>query len=147
MKRILGFDVGTRLIGVAVGNTLTAGAEPVAIVKVRDRRPDWNRLDALLREWQPEALVVGLPLTRDGGEQAMTRNARRFAAALGERSQLPVHLQDERHSSQEAARRFAHARAAGTRRRRDAEKLDAMAAVVIVESWLAINTDPPQHGS
>src|SRR5699024_2600284 len=118
MNRILGFDVGTRLIGVAAGNTLTASAQPVAIVKVRDRQPDWNRFDTLLREWQPEALVVGLPLTRDGGEQAMTRNARRFAAAVGERSQLPVHLQDERHSSQEAARRFAHARAVGTRRRR-----------------------------
>lgn len=139
MNQVLGFDVGTRLIGVAVGNTLTASAQPVAIVKVRDRQPDWTQLDNLLRQWRPEALVVGLPLTREGDEQPMTRHARRFAAAIGERSQLPVHMHDERHSSQEAARRFAQARAAGTRRRRDADMLDAMAAVVILESWLAVN--------
>lgn len=137
MNRILGFDVGTRLIGVAVGNTLTASAQPVAVVKVRDRQPDWAQLDTLLRQWQPETLVIGLPLARDGSEQPMTRHARRFAAAIGERSQLPVHMHDERHSSQEAARRFAHGRATGTRRRRDADMLDAMAAVVILESWLS----------
>lgn len=142
MNRVLGFDVGTRLIGVAVGNTLTASAQPVAVVKVRDRQPDWTQLDTLLQQWQPETLVIGLPLARDGGEQPMTRHARRFAAAIGERSRLPVHMQDERHSSQEAARRFAQARAAGTRRRRDAEMLDAMAAVVILESWLSANTAP-----
>lgn len=137
MNCMLGFDVGTRLIGVAVGNTLTASAQAVAVVNMRDKQPDWVRLDALIAQWQPDALVVGLPLTRDGDEQPMTRHARRFAQAIGERSRLPVHMQDERHSSQEAARRFARARAAGTRRRRDAEQLDAMAAVVILESWLA----------
>lgn len=140
MSCALGFDVGTRLIGVAVGNTLSASARPLDVVAVRQDRPDWQRLDALRREWQPDLLVVGLPLTLDGGEQAITRVARRFAAQAGERYRLLVQLVDERHSSQEAARRFAHARAAGTRRRRDADKLDAMAAVVILESWLA--TDP-----
>lgn len=137
MSCLLGFDVGTRLIGVAVGNTFTASAQAVAVVPVRDRQPDWQRIDALLHQWQPEALVVGLPLTLDGGSQPITRHARRFAADIGERTRLPVHLHDERHSSQEAARRFARARAAGTRRRRDAGMLDAMAAVVILESWLA----------
>lgn len=137
MSCLLGFDVGTRLIGVAVGNDLTASAQAVAVVKVRDNRPDWQNVDNLLRQWQPEALVVGLPLTLDGGEQTITRHARRFAQQLGERTGLRVHMHDERHSSQEAARRFARARAAGTRRRRDAGMLDAMAAVVILESWLA----------
>ncbi len=141
MSCLLGFDVGTRLIGVAVGNTLTANAQPVAVVKVRDGQPDWTLLDKLLQQWRPNALVVGLPLTLDDGEQPITRFARRFATAIGERGRLPVHLQDERHSSQEAARRFAHARASGTRRRRDAAMLDAMAAVVILESWLAVNPE------
>lgn len=142
MSCLLGFDVGTRLIGVAVGNRLTDSAQPVAIVNVRERQPDWTRLDELLRQWRPDALVVGLPLTRDGGNQPMTRHARRFAEALRERSGLPVHMQDERHTSQEAARRFAHARAAGTRRRRDAASLDAMAAVVILESWFDTHPAP-----
>ncbi len=142
MSCLLGFDVGTRLIGVAVGNRLTDSAQPVAVVNVHDRQPDWARLDELLRQWHPDALVVGLPLTRDGGNQPMTRHARRFAEALRERSGLPVHMQDERHTSQEAARRFAHARAAGTRRRRDAARLDAMAAVVILESWFDTHPAP-----
>lgn len=142
MSCLLGFDVGTRLIGVAVGNRLTDSAQPVAVVNVRERQPDWARLDELLRQWRPDALVVGLPLTRDGGNQPMTRHARRFAEALRERSGLPVHMQDERHTSQEAARRFAHARAAGTRRRRDAASLDAMAAVVILESWFDTHPAP-----
>lgn len=137
MSCVLGFDVGTRLTGVAVGNTLTASAQPVDVVPAHDAEPDWDRLDRLVAQWRPDACVVGLPLTRDGEEQTMTRRARHFGERLGQRHQLPVHLQDERHSSQEAARRFATARAAGTRRRRDANLLDAMAAVVILESWFA----------
>lgn len=140
MSCALGFDVGTRLTGVAVGNTLTASARPLDILPVRDKQPDWSRLDAIVRQWNPDTLVVGLPLALDGGDQSMTRHARRFAEQIGQRYRLPVHLKDERHSSQEAARRFASARAAGNKRRRDAEKIDAMAAAVILESWLSDNT-------
>lgn len=143
MIQALGFDVGTRLIGVAAGNTLTANAQAVAVVPVRHNQPDWQQLDTLLAQWRPDALVVGLPLTRDGGEQAMTRTARNFAKRIGERYKLPTHLVDERHSSQEAARRFAHARASGTRRRRDARMLDAMAAAIILESWLSASVPRP----
>jgi len=136
MSGALGFDVGTRLIGVAVGNRLTGTARPLDILHVRDKQPDWPRLDGIVRQWSPDMLVVGLPLTLDGGSQPITRHARRFAEQLRQRYKLPVHMQDERHSSQEAARRFARARAAGTKRRRDAEKIDAVAAAVILESWL-----------
>jgi len=93
-------------------------------------------VDALLAEWKPDALVVGLPLTLDGGEQAVTRGARAFAQKLRARYGLPVHLMDERHTSQEAARRFAEQRAAGTARRRNASNIDSLAAVVILEAWL-----------
>ena len=107
-----------------------------SVLMVKSGQPDWVRVDALLSEWQPEALVVGLPLTLDGGEQAITRGARAFADALGTRSKLPVHMVDERHTSQEAARRFAAQRAAGSARRRDAGNIDSLAAAVILESWL-----------
>ncbi|HET7268718.1 MAG TPA: Holliday junction resolvase RuvX [Oleiagrimonas sp.] len=140
MSSALGFDVGTRLIGVAVGNDLTATARPLDVVPVRDRQPDWSQLDRIVQQWSPDALVVGLPLTLDGGNQPITRHARRFAEQLRQRYKLPVHMKDERHSSQEAARRFASARAAGTKRRRDAEKIDAFAAAVILESWLATSS-------
>jgi len=136
MSCAFGFDVGSKLIGVAVGNRLTATARALAVLPVRDGAPDWPRLDALRAEWQPATLVVGLPLTLDDAEQPASRRARRFAEQLRRRYALPVALVDERHSSQEAAHRFAGARAAGLRRRGDAAALDAMAAAVILERWL-----------
>ncbi|HKZ11229.1 MAG TPA: Holliday junction resolvase RuvX [Rhodanobacteraceae bacterium] len=133
---VLGFDYGARRIGVASGNRISQSARPLPALIANKGEPDWVRVDALLSEWQPEALVVGLPLTLDGGEQAITRGARAFADALGTRSKLPVHMVDERHTSQEAARRFAAQRAAGSARRRDAGNIDSLAAAVILESWL-----------
>jgi putative Holliday junction resolvase len=134
---VLGFDYGARRIGVASGNRISQSARPLAALVANNGEPDWTRVDALLVEWQPEALVVGLPLTLDGGEQAVTRGARAFAEALQRHSGLPVHMVDERHTSQEAARRFAAQRAAGAARRRHAENIDSLAAAVILESWLA----------
>ena len=137
MSCVLGFDVGSRLTGVAIGNRLTATARALEVVAMRDGQPDWNRLDALQREWQPDTVVVGLPLTLEGSEQPASRRARAFASQLGQRYGLPVLLVDERHSSREAAQRFAAGRAAGLRRRRDAAGIDAEAAAVILERWLA----------
>jgi putative Holliday junction resolvase len=137
MSCVLGFDVGSRLIGVAVGNRITASARALAVVPVHEGGPDWTQLDSLQRQWLPERFVVGLPLALDGTEQPASRLARRFAEHLRQRYQAPVALIDEQHSSQEAAQRFADARAAGTRRRRDAAAIDAEAAAVILERWLA----------
>lgn len=136
MSCALGFDVGSRLIGVAIGNRLTLSARPLATAAMREGQPDWSVLDRLQREWQPDALVVGLPLTLEGGEQPASKLARRFAAALEERYGIAAALVDERHSSREAAGRFADARAAGLRRRRDNARIDADAAAVILERWL-----------
>ncbi|GAB2557497.1 Holliday junction resolvase RuvX [Rhodanobacter koreensis] len=136
MSCVLGFDVGSRLTGVAIGNAFTASARGLTTVAVKDGEPDWQQLDGLRREWLPDTLIVGLPLALDGGEQAASRNARRFAVQLQQRYGLPVVLVDERHSSQEAAQRFAAARAAGLKRRRDAATIDAEAAAIIVERWL-----------
>lgn len=133
---VLGFDFGTRWIGVASGNRISQSARPLHALVAPAGQPDWRRIDALLAEWQPDALVVGLPLTLDGGEQKTSQAARAFAHALGTRSGLPVHLVDERHTSQEAARRFAAQRAAGAARRRDAAHIDSLAAAVILEGWL-----------
>jgi putative holliday junction resolvase len=136
MGCLLGFDVGTKVVGVAVGNRLTGTARALAALPVRDGTPDWQSLDNLRREWLPDELVVGLPLDNDGKEQPMTRTARRFAQQLTERYGIAVAFADERMSSQEAARRFAAGRAAGTRKRSDAKSIDAEAAAVILESYL-----------
>jgi len=145
MSCVFGFDVGSRLIGVAVGNRFTGLARALAAIPVRNGEPDWPRLDALRQEWLPDTLVVGLPLTLDGEEQAASRGARRLAERLRERYRLPVALIDERHSSQEAAQRFAQARAAGLKKRSDAATIDAEAAAVILERWLAQPTAPATH--
>jgi putative Holliday junction resolvase len=136
MSCVLGFDVGSKLTGVAVGNPFTASARALATVSMRDGEPDWQRIDALQKEWLPATFIVGLPLTLDGAEQPASRAARRFADQLQQRYGLPVAFIDERHSSQDAARRFAEARASGLKRRRDAAHIDAEAAAVIVERWL-----------
>jgi len=133
---VLGFDVGARRIGVAVGNTVSGTARPIAMVAARDDGPDWDAVAALVREWRPDRLVVGEPLTLDGETQPATHLARRFAREAAARFALPVDLIDERSSSREAERRFAHARREGRARRRDAQALDALAAQIIVERWL-----------
>ena len=135
--RGLGFDYGTRRIGMAFGQRVTGTASALAVVHNAGTGPDWPVIDAAVREWTPDALVVGLPLALDGSEQPMTGHARGFARRLGERYRLPVHAHDERMSSIEAARRFAEARRAGAARARAADTLDSVAAQVIVESFLA----------
>ncbi len=145
MSCVLGFDVGSRLTGVAVGNVITSSARALATVAMRDGEPDWQRLDALRNAWLPDTLVIGLPLTLDGSEQPASRAARRFAAQLQERYALPASLVDERDSSREAAQRFAHARAAGLKRRRDNATIDAEAAAIILERWLLLNAPTAAH--
>ena len=112
---VLGFDVGARRIGVAVGSAFGSGARALAVVDVHAAGPDWSRIEALRREWRPDGLVVGDPMSLDGGDQPIRRFAQAFARELKRRTQLPVVMVDERISSQEAARRFAEARADGKR--------------------------------
>jgi len=138
---VLGFDVGARRIGVAVGSAFGHGARALAVVDVHAQGPDWPAIDHLQREWGADGFVVGDPMTLDGGDQPIRRKARAFAVALHARYALPVAMVDERSSSVEAAQRFASERAQGRKRRRDAAALDAVAAAVIVERWLAAPDD------
>ncbi len=134
----LGFDFGTKRIGVAVGDTALGTARPVIAVRNGGDGPDWVAIDALLAEWLPVALVVGLPLDADGGEQPIARHARGFMKRLATRSALPVLPVDERYSSMEAQDAFRAARGDGRRTRRAAPgDIDALAAAVILERWFA----------
>ncbi len=138
---VLGFDVGARRIGVAIGSAFGHGARALAVVDVHGGQVDWASLDRLHKEWRPDGLVVGDPMTLDGGDQPIRERARDFAAGLKARYGLPVVMVDERASSIEAAQRFAVDRSEGRRRRRDAAALDAVAAAVIVERWFAAPGD------
>ncbi|MEE9888028.1 MAG: Holliday junction resolvase RuvX [Stenotrophomonas geniculata] len=138
---VLGFDVGSRRIGVAIGSAFAAHARAVAVVDVHGNGPDWTAIERLLKEWKPDGLVVGDPLTLDGQDQPNRKRAQGFARQLRERFKLPVVMIDERSSSVEAARRFAVERAEGRKRRRDAAALDAVAAAVIIDRWLSSPDD------
>ena len=132
---VLGFDYGARRIGVAVGNRLS-GARALEVIGNGTQGADFTRIGALLREWHPQLLLVGLPLTMDGAEQSNSRAARAFAAELTQRFGIPAQLVDERLSSHEAAQRFAARRASGQAKRKHAAALDAVAAEIIIENWL-----------
>jgi len=138
---VLGFDVGARRIGVAVGSGFGIGARALAVVDVHPSGPDWGEIERLRREWRPDGLVVGDPMSLDGGDQPIRKIAQAFARELRVRTNLPVVMVDERSSSIEAAQRFAGERSEGRRRKRDAAALDAVAAAIIVERWLAAPQD------
>jgi putative holliday junction resolvase len=119
---LLAFDFGTRRIGVAVGNTLLRTAQPLRSLHGQgDER--FVQIQALIAEWRPGALVVGLPLHPDGQAHEVTSQARRFGRRLHGRFGLPVHWVDERYSSVDAE-------ASGAR------DVDAAAACVILQRFL-----------
>jgi putative Holliday junction resolvase len=96
---LLAFDFGTRRIGIAVGNTLLRRASPLATIAEEKTDARFARIAALLQEWQPSALVVGLPSNDDGTPHELTGLCRRFANRLKGRFKLPTILLDERYTS------------------------------------------------
>jgi putative Holliday junction resolvase len=96
---IFAFDFGVKRIGVAMGNTMIRQATPVKVIKAIDNATRFADIQALLDEWKPARLVVGLPMHPDGAEHEMTARARKFANQLHGRFSLPVELVDERYSS------------------------------------------------
>lgn len=134
---VLAFDVGKRIIGVAIGHRATGTARALTTINHQNGAIDWIAIDALVTEWQPDTFVIGLPLALDGGEQEMTRYARAFGKKLAQRHARVVHEVDERYTSQEASRRFAAQRAQGVAKRKHAAAIDALAAQIILEAWLA----------
>ncbi len=135
---LLGFDFGARRIGVAVGQTLTGSASAEGTLSAHDGVPDWAAIDALIAQWSPTRLLVGRPANMDGTDSAMTSAAEAFASTLGERTGLPVDLVDERLTSFEAREQLREQRRSGVRKRRVRPgDLDAHAARLIVETWLA----------
>ena len=100
---LMGFDFGTHLIGVAVGNTVTRSATALCSVRAERRQERFDAIARLIAQWAPGRLVVGLPLSRDeGAEQPRSAQARRFANQLHGRFGLPVELVDERYTSRAA---------------------------------------------
>ena len=97
-KTILAFDFGEKRIGVAVGNTITKTAEALKIIQEKNQDEKFKAIEALIQEWQPQLLVVGLPTHPDGAEHEMTLKAKRFGNQLHGRFQKEVVWVDERYT-------------------------------------------------
>jgi putative Holliday junction resolvase len=139
LRLLLGFDYGSKQIGVAVGQVITGQARELCILKAQNGVPDWQKVEALLREWQPDALVVGLPLNMDGSPSEMSERAEKFARRLNGRFNLPVHTHDERLTTYEAkGQRLQQGQNSGYRER----PVDALAAALLLEGWLAEQRTP-----
>ncbi|WP_439509680.1 Holliday junction resolvase RuvX [Marinimicrobium koreense] len=131
--QLLGFDYGLKNIGAATGQTLTGTATPQPPLRARDGVPDWSEVEALLREWQPELVLVGLPLNMDGTESELSARARKFANRIHGRFGVAVEMVDERLSSFEAK---GEVMARGGSRDYGKNPVDSIAARLIVETYL-----------
>lgn len=129
----LGFDFGYKRIGVAVGQQLTSSASPLATLDAKLGVPNWDIVQKLVDQWQPDAMIVGLPTCIDGTEQYTTAASKGFAKQLRKRFTRPVHLVDERLSTMEAR---AYLFAEGGYRKIKQAEVDSIAACVILEQWL-----------
>jgi putative Holliday junction resolvase len=136
----MGFDYGLRQIGVAVGNALLGTTRSLPVLRARDGIPDWDAVETLLHEWQPDLLVVGNPLNMDGSASELSLRAEKFARRLHGRFALPVELVDERLSSFEAKQ---ISRDRGHRGDYLREPVDSLAAELILRTWLEEASSDP----
>jgi putative Holliday junction resolvase len=135
-RTILAFDFGLRRIGVAIGQDITGSASPLGTLSNRDEGLDHTEIAALIKEWSPTSIVVGMPAHADGTPSKMQEPIEAFILDL-QRYGLIVDTVDERYTSVEAERVLKQARAAGTRGRISKEMIDSAAAVIIAERYLS----------
>lgn len=133
---LMAFDFGARRIGVAVGNALINTTNPLTTVRNQSDGINWSEIDQLIKEWQPDLIIVGLPLMLDGKPSSNTPAVEAFAAQVTERSQIDVVLVDEKLSSTEAREHLRASRRDGLRKRTQAGDIDKFAAEVILRTWL-----------
>ncbi len=135
---VLAFDFGTKSIGCAVGQSITGTAQALPAFKAQDGIPNWDAIGKCLAEWQPDLVVVGLPLNMDGTEQDLTVRARKFAHRLHGRFGVAVELQDERLTTTEAR---AEIFGRGGYKALNKSKVDGISACLILESWFENQLD------
>lgn len=133
---VIAFDFGERFVGVAVGESMLGIAHPLDTIDAEANEPRFAAIAALLNEWSPALIVIGLPLAVDGSEREMSRRARRFGRQLEGRFRLPVVFVDERLSSTEAA---AMLRDQGRSARADKNLNHPVAAQVILQAYFDDN--------
>jgi putative holliday junction resolvase len=133
LGRVLGLDVGSRRIGIAVSDPLGITAQGLETLERKNKRYDFERLSQIIREYDVKEIVVGLPLRMSGAEGTQAGKMQEFAAELRRRFQLPVHLWDERLTSAEANRLLRETDLSIEKR---GKAVDRMAAVLILQGWM-----------
>ncbi|MEP1582639.1 MAG: Holliday junction resolvase RuvX [Marinobacter sp.] len=131
-RRVIAFDFGTRRIGVASGQEMLGTGKPLTMLPARDGVPDWEQIGRLLKEWQPDRVLVGLPLNMDDTENDMCARARKFGKRLHGRFHVEVEMVDERLTSFEAK---GDVMASGGSRDFGRDGADDRAAVLMLETW------------
>lgn len=131
-RTVIGFDFGKKYIGVAVGQEMTGSASPLGSIKANDGIPNWDSLGSYLKEWQPDLIVVGLPLNMDGSEQQLTLDAKKFGNRIAGRFGLKVEFQDERLTTADAKEQLF---SRGGYKNLKKDNIDAESARLIIESF------------
>jgi putative Holliday junction resolvase len=131
-RTVIGFDFGKKYIGVAVGQEMTGSASPLGSIKANDGIPNWDALANYLKEWQPDLIVVGLPLNMDGSEQQLTLDAKKFGQRIAGRFGLKVEYQDERLTTADAKEQLF---SRGGYKNLKKDNIDAESARLIIESF------------
>ncbi|SPF31692.1 Putative Holliday junction resolvase (modular protein) [Candidatus Sulfotelmatobacter kueseliae] len=131
--RVLGLDVGSRRIGLAVSDLLGITAQGLETLQRRNKRHDFGQLERVIREYEVKEIVVGLPLRMSGAAGTQAEKMQAFAEELRQRFQLPVHLWDERLTSAEANRLLRETDLSIEKR---GKAVDRMAAVLILQGWM-----------
>lgn len=124
---VIGFDYGSKWIGIAVGQTLTRQARPLGAIKTGD----WDAIKQVIDDWRPQRLIVGLPLNMQGERQEMSARAERFGRQLEGRFGIATTCIDERLTTREA-----YTIAIDSGERKSKQEIDSLAAALITESWL-----------
>ncbi len=137
MNTIIAIDFGERRIGIASGSVITGTSSKITTMNANGGVPDWAELDNIVKDWNPDVLVVGMPYNMDGSESEMSKKARAFADELAQRYQLQVDTIDERLTSAEAGSILKEQRRLGIRTKKvNKAEIDSLAACLIAESWL-----------
>jgi putative Holliday junction resolvase len=134
--RVLGLDVGSKTIGMAVSDPLGITAQGLETLRRKNKRTDFSRLNEVIRQYEIVEIVVGLPLRMSGNEGTQAEKMRAFADDLRKACGLPVHLWDERLTSAQANRVLRESEMSIQRR---GEVVDRLAAVLILQSWMEAN--------
>ena len=131
-QMIMAFDFGTQKTGMAVGQALIESANPLSLFPMKDGIPNWDNLLKIVKQYQPDLFIVGLPLNMDDSESELSTRARKFARRLRHQTNIETLMVDERLTTREARDELDHYQAQGRGKKLSA---DSLAAALFIESW------------